>query len=118
MSDVRSVDWWAMSPVVAAGVGMLVVLLAQALAPGRRRVLDGLTLLTLAGSGAAVATLATRPPVSTFCAGQCTYKTGGWVLGVQAVVLASAAVCLLIVLDQGSLRDSLQRTEFHALLLA
>jgi NADH-quinone oxidoreductase subunit N len=40
------------------------------------------------------------------------------VLGLQAVVLASAAVCLLIGLDQQSLRDPLPRTEFHALLLA
>jgi NADH-quinone oxidoreductase subunit N len=118
VSAVQTVDWWAISPLVVVGAGMLVVLLVQALVPGRRRALDALTLLTLAGSGAAVAGLATRAPMSTFCADQCSYETGGWVLGLQAVVLASAAVCLLIGLDQQSLRDPLPRTEFHALLLA
>jgi NADH-quinone oxidoreductase subunit N len=117
-AGVQAVDWAAVSPVVAPAVALLLVLVVEAVRPGRRRVLDALSLAGLSASGLAVALLGAAPR-GTFCASVgeatvCSYRVSGLTSGIQAVVVLSAITCLLLALDGPGARA---RAEHHVLLL-
>lgn len=120
MRAVQGVDWAALSPVLGPAVGMLVVLLVQAVRPMLRRALDAVALAGIGAGGVALALTADNPR-ATFCAGDgglvaaCSYETGPLTVALQAVVLAAALVCLLLAVDGPGARA---RAEHHALLLA
>jgi NADH-quinone oxidoreductase subunit N len=101
-------------------LGALAVLVVEAVRPGRRRLLDGLTLGALVASA-----LALRPsgtPVSeggaggTFClpSGECSYVVSELTVTVQAVVVGGALVCLLLAAGD----RPRPRAEHHLLLLS
>lgn len=117
---VQGVDWLVVAPVGIVVAAALAVLVIEALAPRRRRVLDALSLGSLVLAGAALtAVVATMPPDgarSTFClpAGGCSYVVSSLTVPLQAVVLAGAALCLLLALGE----TTRARAEHHLLLLA
>lgn len=125
---VQAVDWAAVSPVVAPAAALLLVLVVEAVVPGRRRVLDAISLAGLGVSGVAVALLSSSPrgsspggsaPRGTFCASvgevtACSYRVSGLTAGMQAVVVLAAITCLLLALDGPGARA---RAEHHVLLL-
>lgn len=141
MTGVQGVDALAIAPVLIVGATMLIVLLLQALLPralaGRSLLLDLVAVGGLAVAGGALAVLA-RPAAGgvvrrTFCAtasgdpggatvggltGACSYVVSPFTVGLQAVVLVSASVCLLLALDGPGAAGRLNRAEHHALLLA
>ncbi len=139
MTGVQSVDSFALAPVLAVAAAMLAVLVLQAVLPaaarGRRLVLDLVALGGLAAGGAALAAQALQrggfDVRRTFCAvsgevvggadtitGACSFVMSPLTFGLQAAVLVSAAVCLLLALDGPGAGGRLNRTEHHALFLA
>ena len=67
--SVQSVDVVATGPVLVTGLAMLVVLVVQAVLPGRRLVLDAVALGGLGLAGIALVVLAAGDlPRATFCA--------------------------------------------------
>lgn len=124
---VQHVDAAALSPVLVAGAAMLVLLVVQAAAPGRRLLLDVTALVGTVGSGLAVLALAltSQGARSTFCAVEsaelvrrCSYEVGPLTLGLQAVLVISAVLVLLLTLDGPGASGRGTRAEHHALLLA
>ena len=118
MSGVQDVDWIAVGPVLAPAVGALLLLAVDAVVgsvrPAARRALDQIAVASLVAGLILVAPLSER---GTFCAapGRCSYVASSLTLTLQALVLGSALVCLLLAIG---LRDRPPRTELHVLLLA
>ena len=118
MSGVQDVDWIAVGPVLAPAVGALLLLAVDAAVgstrPAARRALDQIAVASLVAGLILVAPLSER---ETFCAapGRCSYVASSLTLTLQALVLGSALVCLLLAIG---LRDRPPRTELHVLLLA
>ena len=126
LTGVQSLDARAVAPVAAPLLALLAVLLLDAVAPAARRVRhlhDALALLGLLGAGTAVVVLARDGAErSTACVpgggldvSACSYVVSPLTLGLQAVVLAAAVVCLLLAVDGPGAAD---RTPHHVLLLA
>jgi len=112
--SVQAVDWAALAPVVAPAVALLVVLILEAVRPGRHRVLDAISLAGLGAAGLAVALLGTTTR-GTFCAGDaCSYRVDALTAGLQTVVVLAAITCLLLAMDGPGARA---RAEHHVLLL-
>jgi len=139
---VQSVDWAALSPVLAPAVAMLAVLLLDAAVPPRaggrgrwvRRLHDLLALAGLVGAGVAVGWLA-RPYLSvggaaagsaqdraTVCVAggdavlpSCSFVVSPLTLALQGIVVLGAVICVLLALDGPGAAD---RPPHHALLLA
>ncbi len=144
MNRVQDVDLLALAPVLALATTMMLVLVVQAALPvaarGRRMLLDLVALGGVALGGSALVVQALQPAGTevrrTFCtvapertqgaSGQvfenitsaCSYVMSPLTFGLQAAVLISAAVCLLLALDGPGAGGRLNRTEHHALLLA
>ena len=114
---VQAVDWLAIGPVLVVTATLLLVLLAQVVRPGSRRLLDVLALLGLTGAVVPLVLTVGDPPRNTFCTtlGACSFQLDRLTIGLQAAALLAAVVCLLLALDEGN-RD--QRVEHHALFLA
>lgn len=113
-AGVQSVDWLAVGPVLAPAVAALLLLALDAVLGSDRRVLDAVAPLGLvAGLGLL---LPLGDPRETFCSapGQCSYVVSSLTVGLQAVVLGAALVCLLLLTGQ---RDRLPGTESGVLLL-
>lgn len=137
MKAVQALDWVALSPVLGVTAALLLTLLVDAVGPASpqlRRVHDLVAVLGLLGAGGAVAWLALRGGGgrSTLCVGDgvaagvdagvdaggtsasCSYVTGSLTLTLQALILATALVCLLLTLDGAGASD---RAAHHLLLL-
>ena len=125
LTGVQHVDWTALAPVIAPAVGIVLVLLLEALLPERiavRRVHDAIALVSLGASGAAVLWLANRgEDVATLCVPgggstlpSCSFVSTTFALTLQGLVVAGAAVCLLLAADGEAARD---RAPHHVLLL-
>jgi NADH-quinone oxidoreductase subunit N len=125
LTSVQSVDWRALLPVLGPGIGIVALLLVDAVGPARaglRRVHDAVALLALAGSGAGVLLLAAdRTDVATLCVPgsglvlpSCSYVSSTLTLTLQGLVVAAAAICLLLAADGDGARD---RAPHHVLLL-
>ena len=100
---VQSVDWLAIGPAVAPAVAALVVLTLDAVLgrarPGVRTALDVVAVLGVLAGLALLLPLG-GVPRRTFCApgGGCGYVASDLTVALQAVVLVSALVCLLLAL--------------------
>lgn len=123
--SVQAVDVVATAPVLAAAFAVLGVLVVQAVVPGRRLVLDVVALGGLALSAVALVVLAAGDlPRATFCAqvadgaDLCSFVADPVTVGLQLVVLLTAAVALLLALDGPAAAGRTTRAEHHALLLA
>ncbi|GCD93956.1 NADH-quinone oxidoreductase subunit N [Embleya hyalina] len=98
--DVQSIDWLAISPVLAVAVAALVVLLADLFLEGARKAV--LPWLTLAGLGAGLALLVPLradgdDARGTFCSPSgCSYVVTDLTLVLQLVLLGSAFVVVLL----------------------
>ncbi|MBL8932492.1 MAG: NADH-quinone oxidoreductase subunit N [Kineosporiaceae bacterium] len=132
-----SVSSAGLAPVALPVLGLLVVLLLDALAPARwragralRRAQDGVSLLALLGAGAAVVGLWRSPDlvaggavqaVCSWSAGsgqadpQCSFVVSELTLTLQALIVGAAVVSLLLALDGTGARD---RVAHHVLFLA
>src|SRR3954452_9643753 len=99
----QSVDWLAVGPAVAPAVAALVVLTLDAVLgrnrPGVRTALDVVAVLGVLAGLALLLPLGGTPR-RTFCApgGGCGYVASDLTVALQAVVLVSALVCLLLAL--------------------
>jgi NADH-quinone oxidoreductase subunit N len=115
---IQSIDYAAISPVLAVAVVALAVLVAGALdLPGR--VVGWLAAAgLLVGLGCVVA-LATGSRRATFCLGRgaCSYVTDDFTLLFQGLLLGAAVVVLLLSLDE-IVRSSLPAGEYLFLLLS
>ena len=122
--SVQPVDVVATGPVLVTGLAVLVVLVVQAVLPGRRLVLDAVALGGLGLAGVALVVLAAGDlPRSTFCAqgvgvGRCSFVADAVTVGLQLVVLLTAVIALLLALDGPGASGRTTRAEHHALLLA
>ncbi len=128
MKTVQALDWAAVSPVVAVAAALLAVLLVDALGPaarGLRRVHDLIALAGLLAAAAAVGWLATSGggDRSTLCVpaagtppggADCSYVASTLTLTLQALILATALVSLLLTVDGSGAAD---RAPHHLLLL-
>lgn len=129
MNKVQALDWAALSPVVAVAAALVLHLLVDAIAPASarlRRVHDLLAVLGLLAGGGAVGWLALRGGErSTLCvntaagaeslaAPSCSYVASTFTLTLQALVLATALVALLLTFDGAGAAD---RAPHHLLLL-
>jgi NADH-quinone oxidoreductase subunit N len=124
VTGVQALDWALLSPVVVPVVALLAVLVVEAVVPGRRGVLDVLTLAGLLGAAVALSAVARGRdlPDGTLCVGVlpgggdvCSFTLSGLTVALQGVVLLAAVVCLLLALDGPGAR---MRAEHHVLLLA
>jgi NADH-quinone oxidoreductase subunit N len=120
MSLIQSIDYAAISPVLAVAVTALIVLVVDLFATTRRvDVAAGLSISgVLVGAGWA-AWLATQPRRATFClpGGRCSYVTDDFTLYFQLLFLAATLVVLL--LSRATVAgDALPAGEFHFLLLS
>jgi NADH-quinone oxidoreductase subunit N len=128
LAGVPSLDLFALAPVVAAVVALIIVLLIDAIAPGGTRLRAAMNVVTLAGlvaAGVTVALLAaddSNRARSTACVTgsstllpQCSYLASDLTLVLQALILLAAIGCLLLAIDGPGAQD---RTAHHVLLLA
>jgi len=122
---VQSVDCVALGPALAPALAALAVLTLDAVLgrrrPGVRTALDLVAVLGVVGGLAALLPL-TRGPRQTFCwsGGGCGYLASPLTVALQAVVLASALVCLLLAMGDrqaSSGQDDGSRPELLLLLL-
>ncbi len=122
--SVQPIDVVATGPVIVAALAVLAVLVAQAVLPGRRLLLDAVALGGLGLSAVALVVLAAGDlPRATFCAqagdgGRCSFVADPATVGLQLVVLLTAVVALLLALDGPGAAGRTTRAEHHALLLA
>jgi NADH-quinone oxidoreductase subunit N len=125
LTGVQDVDWSALSPILGPVVGIVVIMLVDAVAPASvriRRVHDAIGLLALIGAGAAVLRLVSeRQDVATLCVPgsglqlpSCSFVSSTFTLTLQGLVVAGAAVCLMLAADGEGARD---RVPHHVLLL-
>lgn len=120
MSVIQSIDYAAISPMLAVGVAAVLVLLADLFLDERRK--DALVGISVAGVLAAIgwsAWLATEPTRQTFCLpkGQCSYVVDDFTVYFQLLVLAAALVVLLVSRST-VVEDALPIGEYHFLLLS
>ena len=123
LTGVPSVDAFALLPVIAPVVALILILLIDALVPGGTRwrpAMDLVALVGLIGAAAGVAGLAAGDDRSTACVTggllpQCSFVVSDLTLSLQAVILVAAIGCLLLTLDGPGAHD---RTAHHVLLLA
>jgi len=130
VTRVPSVDWVALAPVVAPLLGVVLVLVVDAVAPRAARlarVHDALAVAGLVAAGAAVTWLAVDGAArSTVCvpggdgeAGlvlpSCSYVVSDLTLTLQAIAVVGALGCLLLAVDGPAAAD---RTPHHVLLLS
>jgi len=98
---VQSVDWLALRPALAPALAALLVLTLDAVLgrrrPGVRTLLDVVAALGVVAGLAALLPLGSRTR-ETFCwpDGGCAYEVSRLTLALQAIVLVSALVCLLL----------------------
>jgi NADH-quinone oxidoreductase subunit N len=108
--SVQSVDWAALSPALAPAVAALVVLVLDAVLgrarPGVRTLLDVVAALGVLGGLAVLPGLGSRTR-ETFCwpDGGCAYAESRLTVALQALVLVSAFVCLLLAMGERSRTD-------------
>lgn len=101
-----SIDWLALTPVLAPGLGALLVLVVDAIAPRARTVHLGVALVAL-GVGIAVAGwgATAAEPLRSLCLpapeGACLYAAGPMAGVLQVAALASAAVVVMMLLGDG-----------------
>ncbi|HET9655554.1 MAG TPA: proton-conducting transporter membrane subunit [Kineosporiaceae bacterium] len=130
MKAVQALDWAAVGPVVAVTAALLLILLVDAIGPASARLRwahDLIALLGLLAAGGSVAWLAWDGggQRSTLCvhaagsgvdpgAASCSYVSSTLTLTLQALVLVTALVCLLLTLDGDGAAD---RTAHHLLFL-
>ena len=126
LDRVPALDWAALAPVLAPVVGLLLVLVVDAVRPAARwsRLLaDLLAFGSLLVAGVAVTWLAADGGTrSTGCVPgdgvllpACSYTVSGLTLALQGLVVGSAVVCLLLALGGPGAQD---RAVHHTLLLA
>ena len=120
MRLIQSIDYTAISPVLAVGVAAILVLLADLFVDERRR--DAIVGLSVAGVAAGIgwsAWLATQPTRQTFCLpnNQCSYVVDDYTVYFQLLVLVAALVVLLVSRST-VIADSLPMGEYHFLLLS
>jgi NADH-quinone oxidoreductase subunit N len=126
MTSVPHLDWLVLAPVLLPVLGLLLVLLLDAVRPGDHRLrplLDLVAFGSLAAAGTAVVRLAWLGGVrSTACVPGsglelpgCSYTASGLTLALQGLVVAGAAGCLLLALRGPGAQD---RAVHHTLLLA
>lgn len=128
LADIPSIDLLALSPVIAPVIGLLLILLIDAVVPGGARwrpamdAVAGASLLAAAAGVVLLARDASGPDRSTACVSgsdvllpQCSYVASDLTLALQAVVLVAAIGCLLLAIDGPGAQD---RTSHHVLLLA
>jgi NADH-quinone oxidoreductase subunit N len=123
LTGVPSVDAFALLPVIAPVLALILILLIDALVPGGTRwrpAMDLVALVGLIGAAAGVVGLAAGDDRSTACVTggllpQCSFVVSDLTLSLQAVILVAAIGCLLLTLDGPGAHD---RTAHHVLLLA
>ncbi len=94
---VQAVDWTVPAPILVVAATALLLLVVQAALPSRRRLLDGITVGGLALAGTSLIPIARGGRVGTFCTDRgCSLEAGGPLLGLQVIVLVSAAVVVLL----------------------
>lgn len=120
MRLIQSIDYAAISPVLAVAVTAIVVLVADLFVPTRRVDLAaGLSIVGVAAGFGCAAWLATQPKRTTFCLSrtQCSYVTDDYTVYFQLLFLAVLLVVLL--LSRATVAsDALPAGEFHFLLLS
>lgn len=96
------IDWLTLAPVLAPALGVLLVLVADAIAPRARGLHLPLGMLAVgAGLGALPFAATGAAPARTLCpqaaaSARCFYEVGSWGLILQASALASALLVLLL----------------------
>lgn len=108
-----SLDWLVLAPVLAPAFGVLLVLLADALAPRARGLHLPIALVAVgAGLGALPYAATSAVPARSLCRpgpeARCFYETAPWGLALQFLVLAGA---LLVLLMLGPGTTHLDRTQ-------
>ena len=125
LTAVQHVDWSALAPVFGPVLGIVLLLLLDAIAPARlavRRGHDAIALVALAASGGGVLWLAGRGDrIDTLCVPgtgltlrSCSFTSSTLTLTLQGVVVAAAIVCLLLAADGDGASD---RAPHHVLVL-